>query len=203
MEEYKAIAQLKQGDMGGLEILARTYYLQAVRAAYLIVQDNALAEDVVQNSFINLSSKINQFDESKPFRPWFMRSVINNSISACQQRKRLVSLDDDDVDSEKVQKFLKLSDDGRSLEDTYISAETRRVIWRALEQLNPQQRAAVVLRYYLDLSENELAGELLQSKSTIKWLLFTARRKLRQLLEPLRHNDTKPETIQSKENDHE
>ena len=203
MEENQAIARLKQGDMSGLEILARTYYLQAVRAAYLIVQDNALAEDVVQSSFINLSSKINQFDESKPFRPWFMRSVINNSLSVCRQRRREVSLDGVDDESDQVQKLLKLSADGPSFEDTYINAETRSAIWRALEQLNPQQRAAVVLRYYLELSENELAGELQQPKSSIKWLLFTARQKLRQLLEPLRNNDTIPETIQTKENGYE
>jgi RNA polymerase sigma-70 factor, ECF subfamily len=189
MEEHYAIVRLKQGEVGGLEILARQYYLQAVRAAYLIVQDHALAEDVVQNSFINLIGKINQFDETKPFRPWFMRSVVNNSISACRQRKRVVSLDQMDDDYDQVGELFKISNQEASLEEEYINVETSASVWSALEQLNPQQRAAIVLRYYLELSETDLTEELQRPKSTIKGILFTARRKLRQLLEPLNHDD--------------
>jgi RNA polymerase sigma-70 factor (ECF subfamily) len=189
MEENHAIARLKQGDVGGLEILARLYYLQAVRAAYLIVQDHALAEDVVQNSFINLVGKIIQFDEARPFRPWFMRSVVNNSISACRQRKRVVSLDQIDDDYDQIGELLKISNLGDTLEDIYIDEEMRSTVWHALEQLNPQQRAAIVLRYYLELSENELTEELQRPKSAIKGMLFSARQKLRQLLEPLNHDD--------------
>lgn len=189
MDEHQAIMQLKQGDIGGLEILARLYYLQAVRAAYLIVQDNALAEDVVQNSFINLIDKIYQFDETRPFRPWFLRSVVNNSISACRQRKRVVSLDEIDEDCDQIGVLLHISAPEGDLEDTLISAETHSAVWQALEKLSPQQRAAIVLRYYLELSEDELTMELQRPKSTIKGLLFTSRRKLRQLLEPLGHDD--------------
>ena len=47
MDERQAIARLKQGDLGGLEFLVRTYQLQALHAAYLIVQDRDLAEDIV------------------------------------------------------------------------------------------------------------------------------------------------------------
>ena len=189
MDENHAIARLKQGDVGGLEILARLHYLQAVRAAYLIVQDHALAEDVVQMSFINLVDKIIQFDETRSFRPWFMRCVVNNAISACRQRKRVVSLDQMDDDNERSGELLKISSLGDTLEDIYIDEEMRSTVWHALEQLNPQQRAAIVLRYYLELSENELTEELQRPKNTIKGMLFTARRKLRQLLEPLNHDD--------------
>jgi len=48
MEEQKAIARLKRGDIGGLEALVRKYQVQAVRTAYLITRDRALAEDIVQ-----------------------------------------------------------------------------------------------------------------------------------------------------------
>lgn len=61
-------------------------------------------------------------------------------------------------------------------EEVNISKELQEEIWHALEQLTPQQRAAIVLRYYLEWSEKKLAGELLQPVRTIKWLLFTDRR---------------------------
>jgi RNA polymerase sigma-70 factor, ECF subfamily len=195
MEENQSIAQLKRGDIDGMEFLARKYYLRALRAAYLIIHDHALAEDVVQNCFINLSEKISQYDDSKPFQPWFMRIVINNAISACRKYNREIFLEDFDENEDHFEKLLKISGNGRSVEDTYISNETKTAIWNFIEELNPQQRAAVVLRYYLNLSENELVEELHRPKSTIKWILFTARQKLRHLLEPLHNQDKKPGSI--------
>ena len=52
MQERAAIVRLQQGDINGLEPLVREYQLQAVRAAYLITRDHALAEDIVQTAFI-------------------------------------------------------------------------------------------------------------------------------------------------------
>jgi RNA polymerase sigma-70 factor, ECF subfamily len=199
MEENQSIAQLKRGDIDGMEFLARKYYLRALRAAYLIIHDHALAEDVVQNCFVNLSKKISQFDESKPFQPWFMRIVINDAISACRKYNREISMDDFDENEGHFDELLKISGNGRSVEDSYISNETRTAIWNFIEELNPQQRAAVVLRYYLNLSENELVEELQRPKSTIKWLLFTARQKLRLLLEPLHNQDKKSQSILTRE----
>ena len=199
MEENQSIAQLKRGDIDSLEFLARKYYLRAIRAAYLIIHDHALAEDVVQNCFVNLSKKIYRYDGSKPFQPWFMRIVINDAISACRKYNREISMDDFDENEGHFDELLKISGNGRSVEDSYISNETRTAIWNFIEELNPQQRAAVVLRYYPNLSENELVEELQRPKSTIKWLLFTARQKLRLLLEPLHNQDKKPESILTRE----
>ena len=195
MEVHQAAARLKQGDVKGLEVLTRTYYRQAVRTAYLIVQDQALAEDVTQTSLVNLFTKIEQFDETREFRPWFLRIVVNNAISACRKLEKNISLDDDREYSETLAALERLSENGRGPEDDYISAENRQVVWQALEQLTPQQRAAVVLRYYLELSENEIEQELKRPKSTIKWALFSARRKLRQLLKPLHSDDDQPEVV--------
>jgi RNA polymerase sigma-70 factor (ECF subfamily) len=192
MDDRQAVARLKQGDLGGLEELARGYYLQAVRAAYLVVRDPALAEDVVQTSFINLGQKIGQFDDSKAFRPWFLRSVINNAISACRRQKRNVSLDDEEAGALAV--IERLADNGCSPEEDCITEETRQGIWQALEQLTPQQRAAVVLHYYLELGEDEIVQQLKRPKSTVKWLLFSARKKLRQLLRPFQAANNQPGT---------
>jgi RNA polymerase sigma-70 factor (ECF subfamily) len=84
MEERQAIARLQRGDIGGLEVLVKQYQVQAVQTACLIVQDKALAEDIVQNAFITVAEKIHQFDSQKPFAPWFLRSVVNASIKAAK-----------------------------------------------------------------------------------------------------------------------
>jgi RNA polymerase sigma-70 factor, ECF subfamily len=194
MDELQAIAGLKQGDLGGLEELARRYYLQAVRAAYLVVRDSALAEDVVQTSFINLGQKIGQFNDSKPFRPWFLRSVINNAISACRQQKWDVPLDDEDDAANPLALIDRLADGGCDPEEDCITEEIRQGVWHAMELLTPQERAAVVLRYYLEMGEDEIVQQLKRPKSTVKWLLFSARKKLRQILRPFQAVQNQPKT---------
>jgi DNA-directed RNA polymerase specialized sigma24 family protein len=52
MDERRAVERLKTGDIGGLEALVRSHQTRAVRAAYLILRDRALAEDVVQAAFV-------------------------------------------------------------------------------------------------------------------------------------------------------
>ncbi len=88
MEEAGAIARLKQGDLSGLEVLVTRYYDQAIRAAYGIVRERALAEDIVQTSFLRAAEKIGQFDANRSFGPWFLRSVVNLSINIADQNKR-------------------------------------------------------------------------------------------------------------------
>jgi RNA polymerase sigma-70 factor (ECF subfamily) len=184
MEEQEAIARLKRGDIGGLEALVRKYQVQAVRTAYLIIRDRALAEDIVQAAFLRAYERINQFDAGRPFGPWFLRSVANDAIKAAARRERRVSLEAASEGEETSLADL-LADPGPGPDDLVEAAEIRRTVWAALGKLPPTQRAAIVLRYYLDLSEAEMADELACPPGTVKWRLHTARKRLRTLLRPL------------------
>jgi len=75
--DNEAVRRMKGGDIGGLEILVRRYQVRAVRAAFLVTQDEPLAEDVVQDAFIHLHQRIHHFDDRRPLEPYLMRSVIN------------------------------------------------------------------------------------------------------------------------------
>src|SRR5205085_10233603 len=97
MTEDEAIALLKSGDISGLERLVRLYQVQAVRAAYGIVQDRAAAEDIVQSAFLTAFERIGQFDANRPFGPWFLRSVVNLAIKTAHRRQRLVALGDQET----------------------------------------------------------------------------------------------------------
>jgi RNA polymerase sigma-70 factor (ECF subfamily) len=182
MEETQAIARLKRGDLKGLEVLVQRHYTTAVRAAFLVVQAQAAAEDVVQNEFVGLPRKIVSFDPSRPFGPWFLRSVVNAAINVARREARLVALETDADEDWLPEGWLaNLPGPEESLE----AAELRQTIWQALQQLSPNQRAAVVLRYYLELSEQEMADHLSRPRSSIKWWLHSARKRLRDLLRPL------------------
>lgn len=62
MDDTQAIRRLKRGDTGGLEILMEKYQVKAARAVFLITQDELIAQDVVQETFIRIYERIHQFD---------------------------------------------------------------------------------------------------------------------------------------------
>ena len=96
MEEKIAIAQLKQGNLDGLEVLAHLYQIKALRAVCWIVKDPHLAEDIVQKAFLRAADRIGQFDDRRSFGPWFLRSVIRDSLKAAGKQKRFISLETGD-----------------------------------------------------------------------------------------------------------
>ncbi len=92
MDEQQAIQRLKKGDIGGLEFLVACHQMKAVRTAYLITRDASLAEDVVQDAFILAFRAIRGFDDTRPFEPWFMRSVVNASLKIMQKSARQIQV---------------------------------------------------------------------------------------------------------------
>jgi len=190
VDEQQAIALLKRGDPAGLEALVSLYQIQALRAATLIGGDRALAEDIVQNAFLHAAEKIDQFDGNRPFGPWFLRSVVNDALKAVERQKRLVPLTAEEYEEEVF-----LIDPSPLPEESIEAEETRQAIWQALEKLSPRQRAAVVMRYYLEMSEDEMIEETRRPAGTIKWWLYAARQRLERLLWPFRPSDTPSATV--------
>lgn len=182
--EKKAIIRLKQGDIGGLEALVQLYQIPALRLAYLITCNTSQAEDVVQATFVQVYERINQFDESRPFKPWFMRCVSNAAIKAANQQSRFVSID---LQPESPAFYLE-----SELEATLESQETSEELLQALAALSPNQRAAIVMHYYEGMSDGQIALHLDCPPGTIRRRLHDARQRLYSLLTPADSRTAKP-----------
>jgi RNA polymerase sigma-70 factor, ECF subfamily len=178
MDEQQAIQALKHGDIRGLEALVTCYQVKAIRTAYLITRDHHLAQDVVQDVFLQIYRGINRFDSSRPFEPWFMRSVVNAALKAAQKAAGQSPVESD-ADETWLENWLAVED---SVEAQVESAESQGKIWAAMQALLPRQRAVIVQRYFLGMSEREMADELKTAPGTVKWLLNAARARLRSLL---------------------
>lgn len=178
MDEKQAIQRLKNGDISGLEFLVACHQVKAVRTAYLITRDLGLAEDIVQDSFLQAFRSIRGFDATRPFEPWFLRSVVNASVKTMQRSARQVQVgdeSDEDLLAELAQRV-------ESVEVQVESIEVQKQIWDAMQKLSPRQRAVVVQRYFLEMSEKEMAEAAGSAVGTVKWMLNAARERLRGLL---------------------
>ncbi len=176
--EREAIDQLRRGDIRGLEVLVREYQVRAAQTAYLIVRDWGAAEDIVQNTFLQVYERIQQFDAHRPFGPWFMRLILNNALMSARRERRQLSLETGNQ-GESFEEVL-------AAPDLTADAETREVVWQALGELSAEQRAAIIQRYFLEMSEAEMGQSLASPPGTIKWRLHAARKRLRALLKPFR-----------------
>lgn len=183
MDDQAAISRIKQGDLNGLAVLVKRYQVKGVYAAYLVLQERSSSEEVVQNAFLKVYEKIHQFEEGRPFAPWFFRIVVNDAVKAARERSRLSGLDEEPDGEARVLAHWMI-DPQPQPEEQIERIELGQTLRAALRQLSPEQRATVVMRYYLEMSEAEMALQLDKPLSTIKWWLRAARKRLSELVKP-------------------
>jgi RNA polymerase sigma-70 factor, ECF subfamily len=179
MDDLHAISRLKNGDIGGLEILIARYQAKAVRTAYLVTHDEPMAEDVVQDAYVRFYERACQFDERRAFEPYFLRCVVNAALNRVEKENHSTTALEENIDTHALERLLACA---ITVEEQVEFAQLRREIHQALGALSPRQRAVAVQRYYLEMSEKEMTEALDIAPGTVKWLLSAARGKLRTLL---------------------
>jgi RNA polymerase sigma-70 factor (ECF subfamily) len=177
IEDLQAIRRLKHGDIGGLDCLIARYQGKALRTAFLITYDEPMAEDVVQDVFVRFYQRAECFDETRPFEPYFMRSVINAALNCIKREEKVYSCSEGDLSE-----LDNLLEEAASVEEQVEFNTLKWQIMEVLSDLPPRQRAVIVQRYYLEMSEQEMSETLDAPPGTVKWLLNAARTRLRALL---------------------
>jgi RNA polymerase sigma-70 factor (sigma-E family) len=143
------------------EAVYRTAYRRMLRVAHLLTGDDGVAEEIVQDSFVALYGRFGTVAEPEGY---LYRSVVNG----CRSRHRRKE------PSEKLRRLRVV---------TEIAPPEVDETWRALAALSDRRRAAVVLRYYADLSEADIAVALGCSRGTVKSLIHRALAQLRDVVE--------------------
>jgi RNA polymerase sigma-70 factor (sigma-E family) len=139
------------------EIYAR-HAPAAAEMAYLLTGDRHLAEDLTQEAFIRVAGRFHHLRNPEAFGAYLRRAIINLFLTHIRRR----NLERD--------RWAKLGAASRG-EALMPDVAQRDEVWRALTNLPPRQRAALVLRYYEDLSEGEIAGTMGCSAAAVKALV--------------------------------
>lgn len=140
--------------------------IQAV--AYLILRDRAAAEDVTIETLLTAFEKGGSIRDEAALRPWLLRVAANQALGVRRRGLRMVRLD--------------TVPDRAAPGDLGGEAATSIALLASVAELPPAMRAAVVLRYYSDLSVEQVAAALGKSPNTIKAQLQTALDRLRRSL---------------------
>jgi RNA polymerase sigma-70 factor (sigma-E family) len=157
--------------------LYQAHALGLIRLAYLMLGERQAAEDVVQEAFAGLYRRWEKLSDPGNALPYVRSSVLNGCRSQLRRHGRvpagLAAAGLADAAALPVV----------SAESAVLSAEQRRSVLRALRQLPPRQREVLVLRFYLDLSEPEIAAAMGIGPSTVRSTAHRALGALGRMLE--------------------
>jgi RNA polymerase sigma-70 factor (sigma-E family) len=145
--------------VGRLGELYLRYADDATRLAYLLTGDRALAEDLAQDAFVRLAGRLAHLRDEGAFEAYLRRTVVNLSRSYYRRRK---------VERAYLERHPPATPNA---EAPAADPGERDALWRALAALPQRQRAALVLRFYEDLSERQIADVLRCPVGTVKSLV--------------------------------
>ena len=162
------------GDNEGMLEIVCEYQTGLLLYLNSLVQDIHLAEDLTEDTFLELMTKRPKFSGKSTFKTWLF--AIGRHITARYLRKHtrlsVVPLES--------QEYLAVED---SIEDNYIRTEQNRMVHQALHRLKPEYRQALFLSYFEGFRIAEIAQIMKKSEKQVKNYLYNAKKALRSELE--------------------
>jgi RNA polymerase sigma-70 factor, ECF subfamily len=165
--EAALVRDAQRGSSDALEELFRRHWRRAHRAAYLVIGDPGAAEDIAQEAFLSAIRALDRFDRRRPFGPWLHRITVNRAIDFARARSLRAE-----------QALVGAAETAASPPDAIADD-----LMAALAALDPEHRAAVVLRYVLEYTPGEIAAMLDLPRGTVNSRLRRGLDRLRPTIE--------------------
>ena len=201
-DDAQLLLALRRRDEQAFTTLVDRYHARLVRLASLFVSNQAVAEEVDQETWIGVLQGIDRFEGRSSFRTWLFRILTNQAKRRGQREARSLPFAafsqadaDDGEPAVAPERFLPASDEWaghwvsypqnwrETPEERFLSHETRALVQQAIETLPPQQRIVITLRDVEGFPSAEVCNALAISETYQRVLLHRARSKVRGQLE--------------------
>ncbi|BAJ63346.1 RNA polymerase sigma factor [Anaerolinea thermophila] len=169
--ETEWIQQAIQGNEDAFAYLVELYQRPVYNLCYRMLGNAQEAEDAAQEAFWRAYQALRRYDPQRPFITWLLSIAAHYCID--QQRKRRIPLLDLDLLPEED-----IPDGAPDPARVIAERDSQEQIHQLLKKLSSLDRAAIILRYWYDFSEEEIARTLSLTVSAVKSRLFRARREL-------------------------
>lgn len=164
------LAQCKQNNQKAMLAVYNRYYKAMYNVAFRILSNQELAEDVMQESFINAFAKLEQFNGIVTFGAWLKRIVINKSITELEKNKKVVleTITENFDTSEEI-----------AVEEWNITQEKVETILKKLATLKPNYKIIFTLYYIEGYDTEEISNILGIAEGNCRTMLSRAKESLR------------------------
>jgi RNA polymerase sigma-70 factor, ECF subfamily len=175
-EPTEAITRARAGDAEAWGELYRDFAPAIFRFCRRALPTREDAEDATMEIFMKLRDKLSQYDENRSFSAWLYKVAANHCWDLLRRRKIRQDKETDDLENVP----LAHPDPGQL--DRMIEQRSSEEVRRALDKLGSRARMALVMRYYSDMSYDEIADALGVRRAFVGVVLLRARHELRQAL---------------------
>lgn len=181
-DELELVRLAQAGDLAAFETIVQLYERRIFRLAQHMMGNTADAEDVLQETFLKVHSKLHQFQHQSRLYTWIVRIAVNQALMKLRQRRgNIISLDEE-IPTEEGPVAREYADWHPNPEQQYQSSELAAILQRGLESLSLPYRLVFQLRDVEELSTSETAEALGLTESAVKSRLLRARLQLRERL---------------------
>jgi RNA polymerase sigma-70 factor (ECF subfamily) len=173
------MARIAKGDEDAFEILVNRHQTSVLNLIYRFIGDRTQAKDLAQEVFLRVWQSATRYESKAKFTTWIYRITANlcfNELKSARRRRWFSFHRSEEGDEPAIEGTL--SDGSPSPEDILLAKERSRQISDALQSLPDNQRMALVLKRYDDLSYNEIGAILGCSVSAVESLIVRAKRSL-------------------------
>jgi RNA polymerase sigma-70 factor (ECF subfamily) len=174
--EVEWLEKARQGDEDAFTILVETYQTPVYNLCYRMLGESGAAEDAAQETFWRAWQNLNRYDPQRSFITWLLSIAAHFCID--QQRKRKLSI----FELDEYPDFDISNPHEPTPEKVVTLNEEDSALHHLINQLGPQDRAAVILKYWNDCSEEEISQMLSLTVSAVKSRLHRARKQLAEML---------------------
>jgi RNA polymerase sigma-70 factor (ECF subfamily) len=184
--EERELVERSKRDPDAFGALYDRYFPQIYRFAYSRVRDQSLAEDVTSEVFFKALKNIKRYTYSgHPFSSWLYQITLNAVADHYRGQRGEVELEEGGD----------MASDAPSVVDEVVRRDRSRRVWAAIQQLPPQQRDAMILKFGEDRKIDEIARIMNKTSGAVKLLLHRAVERLRRELPPELGPDFGPELV--------
>jgi RNA polymerase sigma-70 factor (ECF subfamily) len=176
-EESIWLEQARQGDKVAFGKLIEAYQGPVYNLAYRMLSNSGEAEEAAQEAFIRAFTRLDSYNPAHKFSTWLLSITSNYCIDQLRKRRAILLSIDEPLPPHPAQS----ADQEKRPESQLIMNEQQAMVQSLLESLAPDYRQTVVLRYWHDLSYEEIAEMMDTTVSAIKSRLFRARKQLADL----------------------
>lgn len=172
LDEAELLERARKRDDDAFAVLVQAYQRPVYNLCYRMLGDPGEAEDAAQESFLRAYRGLDRFNPDRSFKTWLLSIASHYCIDQLRKR-RLVT-----VPLDSMQPGMERPDASPGPEAAVSSGESRREVEGLLRALGAKDRATVVLRYWYDMSYEEIAAALSLTVSAVKSRLHRARGEL-------------------------
>jgi RNA polymerase sigma-70 factor, ECF subfamily len=197
LPDAEIVAALKRGDEAVFADLVDTYSPGLMRMAQMFVRDRAVAEEVVQETWLAVLRGIDRFEGRSSLKTWIFRILMNTAKTRAQREARSIPFsaavrdDEPSVDPDRFAGpdhrcaggWMIGPAEWQTPEEELLQGETREAIMKAIDQLPEAQKAVITMRDVEGFPPEEVAEALGISDGNQRVLLHRARSKVRRAIE--------------------